>query len=1074
MTFDHWVHSIGLGRHLPTFQENAIHFDVLTELSDSDLKDLGLPLGDRKRLMRAIAARGVERQKAAPPTASAAPDEAERRQLTVMFVDLVGSTALSTRIDPEEVREVLNAYRAAVSAAVAPFDGFVAQLVGDGVVVYFGYPQAHEDEAERAVRAGLSALRAVPEIPTPTDAALSARIGVATGIVVVGELISAAESTIRDVIGETPNVAARLQTLARPGEIVISSATRDLVGELFDLRRTDGVSLKGVGDKLTVYTVEGAREVDDRFTARGATAIGALVGRETELTALRHAWAAARRAEQRIVLLSGEAGIGKSRLLAAFLDLAKGAPHRRITAQCSPHHTESAFHPFAQHFRRLIRLQPGEGEAARLDRLEQLLLGAEAGADAPALTARLLGIDAGARFDFLDLAPRVLRARTVEMLRQYLRGANPDLPTLIVVEDVHWIDPSSAELLRTLHKTLEGTRTLALLTTRPDGESDFAEDPRIIRMCLDPLGVDQVEAVIKGMAGGKAVPPELVAEIVAKTDGVPLFIEEAAKMALSDELVEERPDAYVLRRPLKDLSIPSSLRDALMARLDRRKLGKRVAQAAACIGRAFDREMLSAASGLSGRELDEGLQTLHADELIRRASDRPDAPWLFKHALVRDAAYASMVRSTREALHRRIIAELEHGDAPPEVLAHHCERAGELRAAGGHLLAAGRRALEISAAREAIAYLERGLALIETTPESPEAERLRFELYALLGTSYMLARSWAADEVENAYSKALATAGASSDPSERIWISWGLWVFRQVRGQITKCAVDAQRITDMATEGGDLEAKLVARMVQLQVAFYRGQPADCTRAADALEALYDPESHDGLRDRYSIDPLLVGRVHAAHAYWMMDDDAATAAALAAARTRAESVGHAHSRVWAAVWSANVDLLAGRVNGLLAATEAAVAEAEERGFDYVSKLGRLILAAGALATGSGRHDVREIERCIEDFRSTGAGIVIPYFDTLKASALCAAGRAEDALETVDGALRCAARDGERWAEALSLMVRGDALALPQIGDMDGAAKAYAAAAAIAEAQGARRWRREAQQRIAQLSGRRDSV
>jgi class 3 adenylate cyclase len=574
-----WLSELGLERYIGAFRDNDIDDRILHTLSADDLRELGVSsLGHRKKLLDAIA-----RLRDAEPTvemgSSGAPQPrsaAERRHLTVMFVDLVGSTELAGKLDPEDMREVLRAYQDACAGVIARFDGFVAKFMGDGVLAYFGYPRAHEDEAERAVRAGLALATTIGGLKAPNGEALGARIGIATGLVVVGDLVGEGAAQEQAVVGETPNFAARLQGIAAPGQVVIAGATRRLLGTRFELQDLGERELKGIGAPVQAYVIIGERPVESRFEAMSGPSVLPMVGRDQELALLLERWTQAKAGEGQGVLLVGEAGIGKSRIGRALLDAVTEEPHVRIRYQCSPYHIDSALWPVMQQLNYAAGLAANDPLEARLEKLEALL-DLAGGRDAAPLIADLLGLDGSARYGPLDLTPQAQRVRTLDALVDQLVGLAAHQPVLVVLEDAHWIDPTTLEMIEQGLDRIAAARVLLLLTSRPDRQPALAAHPHVTRLTLNRLGRAGVEAIVARL-GADHLPGATIDAIIARTDGVPLFVEELTKAVLESG----------------ETAIPASLHDSLMARLDRIPEIKEVAQIAACIGREFDYPLLAA------------------------------------------------------------------------------------------------------------------------------------------------------------------------------------------------------------------------------------------------------------------------------------------------------------------------------------------------------------------------------------------------------------------------------------------------------------------------------------------------
>ena len=657
----------------------------MRELTADDLKDLGVTLvGHRRKLLSAIAALGQEpstvaQSAASRPSAPISPPtiDAERRQLTVMFCDLVGSTALSTRHDPEDLRELIGDYHRAVAETVGRFDGFVAKYMGDGVLIYFGYPQAHEDDAERAVRAGLAAIEAVGRLPAGKD--LSVRLGIATGLAVVGDLMGEGAAQERAVIGETPNLAARLQALAGPNTLIIAEATRRQIGGLFDLEDLGPQAFAGFGEAQRAWRVLGESGEISRFEAlrSGETP---LVGREEEVELLVRRWQQGKSGDGRVVLISGEPGIGKSRLTAALSERIESEPHIRLRYFCSPHHQDSPLHPFIVQLERAAGFARDDGPEAKLDKLAAVLSPAAEIGDV-SLLMELLSVPGGERFPPLDLTPQRKKERTLAALLRQLEGLTRRQPVLMIFEDLHWIDPTSREFLDLLFARSDRLSVLLVATFRPEFQPSWTGQSHVTVISLNRLGRGDGAAIIECLAGNAGLlPPDVIAEIIERTDGVPLFVEEMTKAVL--EAGAERGREIATLVPRARLGVPATLQASLMARIDR--LGpaaKGVAQLGAAIGREFSYELAASVSDLSEEVLQKALQRLVDAGLVFQRGAPPSAEYLFKHALVQEAAYGTLLRRTRQQLHARIAAAFEHlspelMDSRPELFAQHYAEAG--------------------------------------------------------------------------------------------------------------------------------------------------------------------------------------------------------------------------------------------------------------------------------------------------------------------------------------------------------------------------------------------------------------
>ena len=678
-----WLRGLGLQRYEALFRENDIDAEVLSDLTDGDLEKIGVSLGHRKRLLKAVAALGGP---AAVPPAAAAPippvaDAAERRQLTVMFCDLVGSTALSARLDPEDMRQIIRAYQDACSGVVARYDGFVAKFFGDGILAYFGFPRAHEDDAARAVHAALEIAEVVASLQTRAREKLSVRVGIATGLVVVGDLVGQGSAQEQAVVGDTPNLAARLQGLADAGGVVVAAATRRLLGDRFRLKVLGKHAVKGLAEPVEAWAALGVSQSESRFEAAHTARLTGFVGREAESAELlvrqRRAWAG----NGQIVLISGDAGIGKSRLLAWLAEQVADTPHTRLRYHCSPYHRDSALYPFVQQFERAAGVAPQEPPDAKLDKLEKMLgLPTDRMGEVAPLIASILSIPTGTRYPALNLSPAQQRRQTLSALLERIEGLAGHKPVLVLFEDAHWADATSLEVLDLVIERLRRLPILFLITYRPEFEAPWKGLPDVATIALGRLDRAEVEALVERVTGGRKLPAEVLAQVIGKTDGVPLFVEELTKNVLESGLLIEDGERYRLDGPLPPLAIPSTLQDSLMARLDRLAAVKEIAQIGAAIGREFSYPLLHAVVGRDEPPLKAALAQLVDSELVFRSGEPPDARYVFKHALVQDTAYESLLKSRRQILHRRIAETLREKfpdvvEAEPELVAHHFTQA---------------------------------------------------------------------------------------------------------------------------------------------------------------------------------------------------------------------------------------------------------------------------------------------------------------------------------------------------------------------------------------------------------------
>jgi class 3 adenylate cyclase len=808
-----WLRRLGLEQYAQLFRDNDIDREILCGMTAEDLKELGISsFGHRRRLLNAILALGEEpttddvahsatsatSAPACPPTI-----DAERRQLTVMFCDLVGSTALSARFDPEDLRDLIGAYHRCVAETVARFDGFVAKYMGDGVLVYFGYPQAHEDDAERAVRAGLALVEAVDRLDSPEP--LQARLGIASGLVVVGDLIGEGAAQERGVVGDTPNLAARLQALALPGTLVVADATRRQIGGLFELDDLGPQPLAGFAEPQPAWRVVRESGVVSRFEAlrSGATP---LVGRDEELELLQRRWQQAKAGEGRVVLISGEPGIGKSRLSAELVGQIEAEPHTRLRYFCAPHHQDSALYPFIVQLERAAGFAREDSEEDRLAKLKTLLAPAARNRDEFELIAELLSLPNAAAE--LNPSPQRKREMLFEAMLGQLEALARRRPVLMLFEDAHWIDPTSRELMDLTVNRVARLPVLLVITFRPEFQPPWAGQPHVTMLALNRLGQRQVAALVVGLAGNAPLGSEIIAEIADRTDGVPLFVEELTKAVLERADQDNRVAAVLSASPLPALAVPATLHASLVARLDRiGAVAKEVAQIGAVLGREFGYDLITGVEQRPEPELQAGLAQLTEAGLLFCRGQPPQSSYLFKHALVQDAAYGTLLRSRRQELHARVAAVLERDfadlvDRQPELLAHHLTAAGNTDRAVEQWLNAGQHAAARLAYLESIAHLDRGLRLLHSLPESPLRNGREIELQLALGLCVFTAKGGV--EAKLPYTRAHELAERSGKPQQRFEALYGVWQSTMTSGGIAAASPLSDRLLRMAEPEGDV------------------------------------------------------------------------------------------------------------------------------------------------------------------------------------------------------------------------------------------------------------------------------
>jgi class 3 adenylate cyclase/predicted ATPase len=1063
-----WLRDLGLERYEAAFRDNEIDPEALPKLTTEDLKDLGVVLGShRRKLLGAIA----ELRTDDSPTPEAAPvaSTAERRQLTVMFCDLVGSTALSSKLDPEDLREVIAAYHRAVADVVGSLDGFVAKYMGDGVLVYFGYPRAHEEDAERAVRAGLGLIDAVARLDVKF-VKLQARVGIATGLVVVGDLIGEGSAQEQAVVGETPNLAARLQVLAEPDAVVVAAGTRRLVGDLFEYRDLGAIKVRGIAAPVAAWQVLRPSAVESRFEALRGSALTRLVGRDEEIDLLLRRWARAKAGDGQVVLIAGEPGIGKSRITAALEERLHAEPHLRLRYFCSPYHQDSALHPFIDQLGRVAGFARDDPPAAKLEKLESLLARAAPPDEDAAFLTDLMSLPASERHPLPNLSPQRKKERTLEALIRQLEGLARQQPVVMLFQDAHWIDPTSRELLDLTMERVRSLPVLLIVTFRPEFQPPWIGQPQVSMMALNRLDRRDRSVLVEQIAGSKALPDEVVAQIVDRTDGVPLFVEELTKSVLESGLLREEADRYVLDGALPPLAIPTTLHDSLMARLDRLASVRRVAQIGAAIGREFSYALLRTVSRLPEDELQAALGRLVASELVFQRGTPPDAVYAFKHALVQDAANGSLLRSSRQQLHAQIAEALaahspELMDSQPELFAQHYAKAGLIEKSVASWGKAARRSAACSAMAEAAAQFQKGLDQLALLPDDPDRQRQELELRSGLGAAFMLVKGFAAPETGQAFARSRELWEQLGSPSEFLNIPWGQTNYHTIAGEFDQAQIVAEDLLHLSHQRDDKAGLVMAHLSSGRNLMYMGSFARSRSHLEEGLALYDPISHrslvhqTGTHPHVNIQPFL-GIV----LFCLGFPDQALAQANAAI-AEARRLAHPGSLAASVALVAILLSLVGEVAAFEERTEEFVAVAAEQGFPYWIAAGTIFRGWVKVKNGDLTEGTSLLRSGIAAFRATGGEAWTPYMFALLAAACERAGQIEEALPLLDDALQIIEEKGGYWLEPELYRHKGELL-LRQ-GHSEPAEELYRKALSIAEEQEAKLWELRAAVSLARL-------
>jgi class 3 adenylate cyclase/tetratricopeptide (TPR) repeat protein len=979
-----WLASIGLSEYAQRFADNGIDLSVIRDLTEQDLKDLGVLLGHRRKILRAIAELdGVAPAPIETATEPVARDEAERRHLTVMICDLVGSTALSARLDPEDMNAVIDAYHAACARIMLTYDGFIAEFRGDGILAYFGYPRAHEDDAERTVRAGLDIIAAVARLETHAAEPLAVRIGIATGLVVVGDLSGEGALRQHALVGETPNLAARLQTLAEPGTIVVAASTRRLLGDLFRLRDLGQHEVKGIAAPVAAWVVEGVSASESRFEAIRVAGLTDLIGREDELDFLLERQRLAWKGEGQIVLISGEPGIGKSRLVAALAERIAGEPHTRLRYQCSPYDTNSALRPFIAQLERAAGFKADDTSEQRLDKLEGLLaMGASQVQAVAPLFAALLSIPFGERYPPLALSPTQQRRRTLAALLDQFEGLARRQPILLSFEDLQWADATSLELLDLTVERMRQLAVLALFTFRPEFEPPWVGLPNVSTLTLGRLDGHDVEGMVARVTGGRVLPAEVMKQIVAKTDGNPLFVEELTKAVLEAGILVEDPEGYRLEGPLPPLAIPDTLQDSLMARLDRLAPVREIAQIGAAIGREFSYSLLRAVVGRDESALKHGLAQLEQAGLVFRRGEPEEAVYSFKHALVRDAAYESLLKSRRQQLHGKIARTLEERFADvvanqPEIAAHHFTEAGLVEPAIDHWLKAGQHAARRSANAEALNHLARGLDLLPNIDDPMLRNKSELLLQTSLGHSLRSIKGWSIDSVKHAYTRALQLCKESGFDEHTLPAVFGLWTWNFLRGALGEAQTLAEHLVNTAENADGSVFKVLAHEALGFTLFARGKFAAAHAALERSMSMCEDSKAAAYLDLSAQDPRVHVRLYDGMALWFLGYPDQALRICTEARGYADTSQHPFSEAMARTISLRVHQFRGEATVVAGQADAAIALCEERGFVHYLAMALILRGWATAQQGEFEKGIAEIQAGLEKERATDALLFESY-------------------------------------------------------------------------------------------------
>jgi class 3 adenylate cyclase/predicted ATPase len=976
---------------------------------------------------------GQDLQVGSPSPAPRTP-EAERRQLTVLFCDLVDSTVLASQLDPEEWRQVVRAYQETCAKVIARFEGHIAQYLGDGLLVYFGYPLAHEDDARRAVRAGLGMVEAIRQLNTrlerEREVQLAVRLGIHTGQVVVGEIGGGAKLE-QLALGETPNVAARLQGMAAPNTVVISAASFQLLGGFFACQPLGTPLLKGLTQPLAVYQVLYEHLARSRLEAAGSASLTPLVGREAEVALLLERWAQVKDGLGQVVLLSGEAGIGKSRLVQVLTEQVASEPQAWLTpCQCSAYYQHTALYPLIELLERVaLRFERAESPAQKLRKLEGFVV--QYGlplAEAVPLFAAFLSLPLTADYAPLTVSPERQKQQTLHALLTILLRIAARQPVLFVMEDLHWVDPTTLEFLSLLVDQGPTARILTLLTFRPDFRPPWTGRSHLTQVTLTRLPRRQAVELTGRVAHGKALPAEVVAQVVAKTDGVPLFVEELTKMVLESGLLQERAEHYELTGPLPPLAIPTTLHDSLMARLDRLAAVKGLAQLGATLGREFAYGLLQAVAPWDEDTLHRGLHQLVAAEFLYQQGLPPQATYRFKHTLIQEAAYQSLLRNTRQEYHQRIAQVVEARfpeicEAQPELVAQHYTAAGCTEQAVHYRQRAGQHASDRSANLEAISHFTTGIELLKTLPETPARIQQAVTLHLALGAALQMAKGHAAPEVEHAYTQARALCQQVGETPELVPVLLGLWRFYQVRSQLHTARALGDALLRLARQAHDPALSVIAHYALGVTWLWLGALPAARQHLEEGIAHYTPDHRGALVFRMGLDPGVVCRAYAARTLWLLGYPDQARARLHEAPALAHELSDPYSLAYARSNAAIFSHCCRDVPAVYEHAEAAVVLATEQGFPLWAAMGTSLRGWALAMQGQGEAGMAQVRQGLAAWQATGAALTVPFLCTVLADVSAHLGHPADGLQALAEAHTLVEQHEERWWDAEVCRLRG---------------------------------------------------
>jgi predicted ATPase/DNA-binding winged helix-turn-helix (wHTH) protein len=1012
----------------------------------------------------------------ARPPADASPDfapiqhaGAERRQITAVSCELTGMSARADEEGLEDFRTVISAFRRCVSAIVDRRDGFVVGYLGNAALILFGYPAAHEHDAERAVRAGMELCAAAGTLRLDAEMRVQCRVGIATGMAIIGDLDGDGSLQDREIIGAPPNLAMQVRLSAQPDSVAIEPVTRHLIGDLFDCRDLGTIDPAGHSEPMRVWQVLGESAVASRFEALRGPALTRLVGRDEEISLLQRLWARTKAGEGQVVLISGEAGLGKSRLTAVLEERLGAEPHARLRYFCSPYHQDSALFPVVDQLARASGFRPDDPPAYRREKLEALLAHVVPDEDVALLTD-LLSLPASEHHKLSDLSPQRKKQRTLEALNRQLEGLARQQPVVVIFEDAHWIDATSRELLDRIVERARSLPVLLVVTFRPEFQPPWTGLPRVTMLALSRLDRRDRIALVTEVAG-KALPDTVIDQIADRTDGIPLFLEELTKSVLESGLLRAETDRYVLDGALPPFGIPTSLYASLLARLDRPASVRLAAQAGAAVGREFAYALLRAVAGLAEDELLAALARLVASGLVFQRGMPPEAIYSFKHALVQDVAYGTLLRGARQQLHARIAQALEAQspdlwETQPELFAQHYTEAGLVEKSVASWAKAGGRSAARSALAEAAAQYQKALDQLALLPDGPERLRQELEFRSALGALLRFVKGQAAPETGDTYTRTRELWEQLGSPLEFRHVPYGQSMYHVYRGELDLARRVGEELLNLSRQRNDSAGLVLGHSASGQSLLLAGGFAVSKPHLEELLAVYDPVSHGALVHRTGSHPLMTQAFLGLALFCLGFPDQAIArsnAAIADARRLAHPTSLAVSLAIGALHLS----LAGDYAALDQRADELTAVAIEQGLPFYHAWGTIYRGYAKVKNGDLADGVSLLRSGVAAYRATGAVMWLPHFIALLAAGNEVAGQIEEAVGLLDEALRVVESTGERWFAAELNRHMGQLL-LRQ-GHIEAAEGLYSKALSIAQEQDARLWELRAAACFARLRG-----